>query len=198
MPTLGHQLKLSRCPHCGVANPCLTTNTHLETVTHSGGNRRFWAIYICATCGGLVTAASGQKVGSVIEMYPTPKDVDVSIPEKAKGYLKQAIDSMHAPAGAVMLAASAVDAMLKKKGYKDGSLYDRINKAAEDHLITVDMAKWAHEVRLDANIQRHAKETAALPTEEDAKRSIDFAFSLAEFLFVLPGRVEKGLADATS
>lgn len=50
-----------------------------------------------------------------------------------------------------MLAASAVDALLKLKGYTAGSLYARIEKAAEDHVITQDMAKWAHEVRLDAN-----------------------------------------------
>ena len=50
-----------------------------------------------------------------------------------------------------MLAASAVDSMLKEKGYKDGSLYKRIEQAAGDHLITAEMASWAHEVRLDAN-----------------------------------------------
>ena len=45
--------------------------------------------------------------------------------------------------------------MLKKKEYKKGSLYSRIDKAAEDHLITEEMAKWAHEVRLDSNEPRH-------------------------------------------
>jgi hypothetical protein len=40
-----------------------------------------------------------------------------------------------------MLSASAVDAMLKVKGYKSGSLYSRIDKAAEDHMITSEMAR---------------------------------------------------------
>jgi hypothetical protein len=100
---------------------------------------------------------------------------------------------MHAPAGAVMLAASAVDAMLKLKGYADGSLYTRIEKAVTDHAITADMAKWAHAVRLDANDQRHADQAAILPTQEDAKRVIDFAAALAEILFVLPSRVQRGI-----
>jgi hypothetical protein len=43
-----------------------------------------------------------------------------------------------------MLAASAVDSMLKDKGYKEGSLYKRIDTAAADHLITDGMAQWAH------------------------------------------------------
>ena len=91
-----------------------------------------------------------------------------------------------------MLAASAVDAMLKTKGKKDGSLYQRIDQAAAEHLITSEMALWAHEVRLDANDQRHSDEQADLPNEDDAKRSIGFAAALGEFLFALPARVAAG------
>jgi hypothetical protein len=107
------------------------------------------------------------------------------------------MESLHAPAGAVMLCASAVDAMLKAKGYKDGRLYDRIKKAAADHLITPDMEAWAHEVRLDANEQRHADQEAPIPQEVDAKRSIDFTAALGQFIFVLPSRVARGLAAAS-
>jgi hypothetical protein len=95
-----------------------------------------------------------------------------------------------------MLAASAVDAMLKEKSYKEGALYTRIEQAAKDGLITPDMAVWAHEVRLDANDQRHADEEATEPDQNDARRSLDFAMALAQFLFVLPARVKRGLKDA--
>ena len=57
------------------------------------------------------------------------------------------------------------------------------------------MAHWAHEVRLDANDQRHADQAADLPTTEDAKRVIDFASAFAEFLFVLPSRVQRGIRN---
>lgn len=40
-----------------------------------------------------------------------------------------------------MLTASAVDAMLKTKRYKEGTLNQRINKAAGDYIITEEMAK---------------------------------------------------------
>ncbi len=93
-----------------------------------------------------------------------------------------------------MLAASAVDAMLKEKGLLKGSLNDRIEKASKDGLITADMAKWAHEVRLDANDQRHADEEAILPTTEDAMRSIEFATALGTFMFTLPARVSRGIS----
>ena len=92
-----------------------------------------------------------------------------------------------------MLAASAVDSMLKLRGITDGGLYSRIEKAAEQHLITLEMSKWAHEIRLDANDQRHADESAPLPTDADAKKCIDFAVALGDILFVLPARVRRGL-----
>jgi hypothetical protein len=95
-----------------------------------------------------------------------------------------------------MLAASAVDAMLKAKGYKDLSLYSRIDKAAKENAITNEMAQWAHSVRLDANEQRHADQAVPLPTSDDARRCTDFAQALAQFMFVLPARVQAGLTDA--
>jgi hypothetical protein len=93
-----------------------------------------------------------------------------------------------------MLTASSVDAMLKEKGYKTGSLYARIEHAVKDHLITQEMAEWAHEVRLDANDERHADASSSLPGEPDALRAIEFAQALAEFLFVLPARIARGRA----
>jgi hypothetical protein len=95
-----------------------------------------------------------------------------------------------------MLAASSVDAMLKVKGYESGSLYSRIDKAAEEHVITLDMAAWAHEVRLNANEQRHADSAAPLPTGDDARHVVDFVVALAQILFVLPSKIQKGIQEA--
>jgi hypothetical protein len=75
-------------------------------------------------------------------------------------------------------------------------LYKRIDKAAAEHLITAKMAEWAHEVRLDANDQRHADEEAPLPEQSDAEKVIEFARALAQSLFVLPARIERGRAKA--
>jgi hypothetical protein len=137
-----------------------------------------------------------KKFGSIAEIWPSPRTVDNAIPERARTFLQQAIASIHAPAGAVMLTASAVDSMLKEKGLKTGSLYKRIDQASTEHLITPEMAAWAHEVRLEANDQRHADEEAVLPNEADARKVVDFAMALAQFLFVLPSRVAQGRAKA--
>jgi hypothetical protein len=190
------QLELDRCPHCQVDKPSLFRLSKHETSTHDGENTRFWSLYKCARCGGLVLAASDRNEdGWVTEIYPEGVNVNDSIPEKAKKFLTQALQSLHAPSGAIMLCASSVDAMLKEKDYKDGSLYKRINDAVIDHLITSEMAQWAHEVRLDANDQRHIEEELPLPNEKDAKKCVDFVLALGEFLFVLPAKVQRGLKE---
>ena len=192
MPNLLPQLDLDRCPCCRIDRPSLLERAKRETLALVGGTRRFWKWYECSRCGGMVTATSAQDVGSTTAICPSPIEVDEEIPDTARSYLSQAIQSLHAPAGAVMLSASSVDAMLKAKDYRDGTLYTRINAALGDHLITEEMALWAHEVRLDSNEPRHADEESPLPTPGDATRSIDFAQALAQFLFVLPARVRRG------
>jgi hypothetical protein len=82
------------------------------------------------------------------------------------------------------------------KGLIEGPLNDRINEAAEIHLITPGIAEWAHQVRLDANAQRHADAAAPLPTMQDAKLSLGFALALAEVLYVIPARVTRGIEES--
>ena len=197
----GNSLPLARCPHCNIAAPLLSQVTSAETMNDRRMNMRQWVIYKCATCGGatMATAPIIDKArnvwGEITDIWPAPQTVHDSVPDRARAYLQQAIASIAAPSGAVMLTASAVDSMLKEKGLKDGSLYKRIDKAAAEHLITAEMAAWAHEVRLDANDQRHADDDGALPDEADARKSIEFTLALAQFLFVLPARVAQGRAQ---
>src|SRR6266849_8881554 len=194
------QLSLNRCPHCSIARPVLgTTGQDFTTKDHTGLVHRAWRFYVCSFCGGVVMTGRPDNATFPDEIYPPPhQQLDASIPATASSYLQQAMESIHAPAGAVMLAASAVDAMLKAKNYTTGTLYSRIEEAAKNHLITSEMAAWAHDVRLDANDQRHADVAASLPTTADAQKCVEFARALAEFLFVLPARVQRGRQqDAT-
>lgn len=189
-------LDLERCPHCGVDRPNLQYRTQLPQ-TDFQGEGKFWRVYQCTRCAGVVSARAASWENEVLELYPS-KNVDVSgdIPERARSFLLQAIESMRSPSGAVMLAASSVDAMLRAKDLREGSLFARINLAAQQHLITAEMAEWAHDIRLDANDQRHADEKASLPTTDDAQRVVEFALALAQFMFVLPARVQRGRQNA--
>lgn len=200
-----NQISPERCPHCSVSRPTMNiVFSPTTTVAHDGQNQRSWSIYQCTTCGGVVLTRAPNfaitsppdKKPEIEDMWPQAESVSDALPEKPRAFLSQAIASLHAPAGAIMLAASSIDAMLKDKGHKKGNLSDRIDEASKNHLITSEMAAWAHEIRLDANDQRHADENAPLPTEADAKKVIDFAKALAEFLYVLPAMVTRGRKPA--
>jgi len=194
---LVNKLEMSRCPHCNIAQPNLSLIFGpIESNSHSKNNFHLWALYRCDSCGNIIMASSPNNADKEVDkIYPTNTQIDESIPERVRSYLTQAIESIHAPSGAVILAASAVDAMLKNKNYKEGSLFERIDRAAKEHLITSDMAKWAHDIRLEANEQRHSDEDIPLPNVTDAKRVIEFSLALAQLLFVLPARIQRGLKE---
>jgi hypothetical protein len=118
------------------------------------------------------------------------------MPEMARRFLQQAYETLHAPDAAAVMAGSAVDAMLKQKGYEKGSLYERIDKALANNVLTQGMADWAHEVRLGSNRPRHADIDRPHTTPDEAKQSVEFAEALGNFLFVLTAKINRGIAAA--
>lgn len=124
MAVQGQILELDRCVHCGVDKPSLPHVTSFETLNHKSSNMRRWSVYKCTKCGGAILAGSPDQNKNIYEMYPSAIDLDSEIPERPRDYLEQAINSLSSPAGAVMLAASSIDSMLKAKGLKEGSLYN--------------------------------------------------------------------------
>lgn len=211
-------LQLPNCPYCGTARPTLKSqegnSAFFTTRDHQGLQSRMWGTFSCSVCGGVVLISSVEersKSGStsmiarggaetirykIISVLPEPKSISQEVPERPRHFLQDAANSLHASSASIMASASALDAMLKEKGYRDGDLYKRIKSAAENHLITESMAEWANHIRLEANNQRHADEEADLPTIDDAKRALEFALALAEYLYVLPARVNCSLLEA--
>lgn len=200
----GHLL-LPRCPHCATAHPTIKQEHFLAVRPLRGmpqaanqAQSLRWHIYICTSCGGLiaamvpVTTHQQPMTKYATWIIPGPRAARTDVPPRVAGYLDQAQETMSSPSASVMVSASAVDAMLKEKGYKTGSLYTRIGEAVAANVITADMGEWAHDVRLDANDERHADEQSALPTVDDAIRCYEFAVTLAEVIFVLPARVKRG------
>ena len=87
------QFNLGRCPHCNVDTPTLGFFFEHKTIDYSNTNQRFWRFYQCSRCGGVITAAAKTAEGDSIEIYPSGVDVDGAIPDRAREYLNQAINS---------------------------------------------------------------------------------------------------------
>ena len=85
--------------------------------------------------------------------------------------LQQALETLHAPDAAAVMASSAVDVMLKQLGLAEGNVYSRIERAVSEHMLTGSMG-------------------------DQAKQSVEFAEAFGHFLFVLSSRVKKGIEDA--
>lgn len=209
---LRHPLsELPRCPHCGTAKPTLELRNVIYKIK-SGDLWIAWLLYRCTSCtdvicflslvnyyddiGQLRSFLNGRDCQSLTIM-PGYGGGDLNDwPEAARTFMAQALESKSVPDGAVMLAGSAVDAMLKAKGLTDGSVYSRISKAVEDHLLTEAMGEWAHSVRLAANNPRHADLNSPHASPEQAKASLEFTRALGQFLFTLPAKIERGKAAA--
>jgi Domain of unknown function (DUF4145) len=183
--------RISRCPYCGVGRPQVGQLNDFGT----RGNRR-WAVFTTTCCAGVLLAIGpeGPAAGNTIEtLYPAVRSAAVEIPDPARRYLQQALETLHA---AAIMAGSAVDAMLKHFNLIEGSVYSRIDQAVNQHILTNAMGEWAHEVRLGANRPRHADKENPHISPQQAQRSVEFAEALGHFLFVLSSRVKKGIEDA--
>lgn len=189
---LGDFLDLDRCPQCKTANP--TLEYCYERVNE---NKEPSGIFKCSKCTNSVFIEHFFHHDAIeINIYPSMiSHVDENIPQSAARYLKQAIETLGSPDASIMTSASALDMMLQEHDLNAGTLHERINKAAEQHLITEDMANWGHHVRLEANDSRHPETEKTASTQEDAEQSLEFVLALAEILFVLPARVTRGLAQ---
>jgi hypothetical protein len=195
MITLDNLLRLSRCPHCGIDNPNLAASNNWVTLDSEGRNERRWRTYNCAACGGVVTAWGLEAGGRVLDHFPSSSGVSDDIDDDdSKRFFTQAKSIVDlAPSASIMAAARAMDAMLIDKDYKEGELVSKIERAAEDHLITGAMAEWATLVRWDANAQRHPEETVREPTADDAANTVAVIEAFAEYLYVIPARVDQSL-----
>ena len=187
--SLDKSVPITQCAYCGIAHPTMEAVTEIiQTSSYLEEDQICWRMYKCNSCG-CCTMAQARTTGDYVQfVYPTTKEYDESIPERARVYLKQANETMHAPAASVMVTASAVDELLKSKGLTAGKLYPRIKEAIEKHMITDEMGAWAHEVRLEANGQRHADDHFDFPDADRARNMLGFAEALAEILFVLPSK----------
>jgi len=129
-------------------------------------------------------------------LYPSARSAAAEIPDPARHYLQQALETLHAPDAAAVMAGSAVDAMLKHFKLIDGSVYSRIDQAVSQHILTPTMGEWAHEVRLGSNRPRHADSENPYVSAHQAEQSVEFVEALGHYLFVLSSRVRKGIKEA--
>lgn len=187
-------LLLTRCPHCSTASP--TVEAWDREIVKEGpkGSQRHWRLYFCKSCGGAIVGCSKHTHHFVTELYPSLlRDLSWHIPANAKQHLAEARDITSQPSACIMSCANAINAMLIAKKVEGGNLYPRLKNAQDAGILSKEVALWGHQVRLDANEERHPDEEYTPPTVDDAKQALEFTLMLAEILFVIPAKVNEGV-----
>ncbi len=190
-PFIKQLVDIECCPRCGINNPhiSLRYSPSKPATAHGTGEQSWWAFYSCESCAKPINvkAVQLQKGSPIWDLFVDPKPWTpfASLPCEAKRYMKQARNTLSSPDASLLMSASCVDAMLKHLGLEKGSLYKRIEEAVQEGLITNEMSRWGHLVRLEANSVRHA-DKGKEPTIEDAEQSFLFSEKLAEILFHIP------------
>lgn len=187
-------LLLSHCPHCNSASPTIANETYYFVKDGPKGSSRGWRLYFCKVCGGGILACSQSGSSEVSELYPEPlRGLSGHIPKNAKTHLSEAREITSQPSACIMSCANAVNAMLIEKEVEGTQLYNRLKNAEKSGLLSAEVSLWGHQVRLDANDERHPDKDYVHPSVEDAKRSLEFAEMLAELLYVIPAKVDAGV-----
>ena len=193
----GAVLRMARCPHCNVDSPNLERQQSIPFGFKQNAIR-YWAVFCCASCRGAILAETEEdsKILKNNNWFPKSEVLSSDIPPRIRQMISDGLQSIHLPSTAILQAGSAVDAMLQKKGYAQNDLFGKIKAALAKNEITPDMSDWAHSVRLETNIVRHADQEVTEATKADAERSLNFAKALAQYMFVLPAEVARGRAAA--
>ena len=197
-------LDLPRCPWCHTATPTLRRIWHYPPQPINPG-ADIWENFQCSRCQNIILTkleyeeCFDENKWRITQILPSSsQQLDESIPEQARDFLGEAQDAIGSPHASILVCSCALDVMLREKGIKksEGDLYTRIEMAAQQNLITQNMAKWAHQVRLVANESRHPDEDVSPAIQEEARQSLEFTLALAEILYALPARVTKGLEES--
>ena len=163
------------CPHCGTRSVAFTMVQQFHATKVEG---HLWdTLCYCANCSRSILATirtpDGQKPGNYLSgtqheklrwegIVPSLPDTEAPdhVPSNVARFYEQGMENLPGnwdAAGAMF--RKALETGLKRK-FPDiqGDLYKRIEKAAEQHKLTPDLAEWSHQVRLGGREAVHEEE----------------------------------------
>ncbi len=182
---------LPECPHC-----------HSREITFyllaQTGFHPYVSAWICANCkrgiyleGHVINHNGNFPFKAFNTCYPAP-DIERApefTPEQAAHDFEEAASCLRTGnyKAASIMARASLEAAVKSLEAKGNNLKEKINDLAARHIITPDLADWAHEIRTIGNNAAH---DGTPHTKQDAEDIIDFAEMLYIYLFTLPGRIK--------
>ncbi|MBM9432350.1 DUF4145 domain-containing protein [Flaviflexus equikiangi] len=91
---------------------------------------------------------------------------------------------------AILMARSVVEAVAKDKGATTGNLYKKIDKLADDRIISPLTAETAHEIRFMGNDMAHGDFVAPV-SEDECDDLLNFMSSLLAEVYQTPAKLSR-------
>ena len=192
----------SDCPRCGTKSAGFSVREKERFTTAS--TYFFETFAVCGVCkkgvvaiffydGGTHLRTANLPNSRLTSMVPSPEKVaaPAHTPDNIAHFFKQGASSLeagsHDAAGAMF--RKTLETSLKEK-FPDikGTLKKRIDKAAQDHKLTPDLADWADHIRFEGNEATHGEE----PYKAEHAREVKaFTELVLMYLYMLPGMLEE-------
>lgn len=194
------------CPHCG------TSHVAFELVQESWlpHSSRWQACARCNRCSGFVVlefeegpdeddspiSPSGWNPTEfhIEKMHPaSDAEIPLYLPEDVKRFYSQGVDNAPTnPDAAGIMFRKTLEAVLRDKcATATGGLFKRIDHAAEVGILTADLARYAHTIRLEGNEAAHGTYDKA-----DAQRLHSLVKLVLQYVYTLPGMQSQIDTDA--
>ena len=182
------------CPHCETKQVAFQKQREINW-SRSGISYRDVAAQ-CGQCqrGIIVTYERISNHGFCYngELYPrtAPPAAPLHTPDNVARFYIQGLDNLSRnwDAAGSMFRKALETGLRAKFPDKTGTLYDRIESAKRASKLTPEMAKWAHQIRKLGNSATHDEEPW---TKEEAQEMKVFTELVFQYLFTLPGMMEK-------
>ena len=192
------------CPHCGTRRVSFSIVCESPRLKHQDSN--VWdCLADCANCTCSVLAvffmcddlrpteaAFRRDLArhELLRVSPSGPRIPEYVPENIAAFYDQGLDSLYRnfDAAGAMFRKSLDIALRMKFPDVEGSLKQRIDRAAKQHMLTEDLAEWSHRIRLGGNTAIHEDRPY---TQEEAQHLQVFCDLVLRYLFTLPGMLAK-------
>lgn len=186
------------CPYCG------TAHVAFELVDESWLPRRNERWHVCARCNhcaGFVVLdmmayadqenppslyyMSNPEWFKIEKVYPASgAEIPAHLPEEVERLFKQGTDNVPAnPDAAGIMFRKTLEATLRDKcPAATGTLFQRIDQAVELDVLTDDLGRYAHTIRLEGNEAAHGTYD-----ETDAEQLHSLVTLVLNYVYTLPG-----------
>lgn len=174
------------CPHCGRA----VLFTHRHNFTNNAGEH---FLMECPSClKSVLIIQSGKHAKGYPSGPPPVVDEHLSGHIRADYEEAQRCESAGLHTAAAIMCRRLIELSTKEKGAEGRNLYERIESLVEARVLTSELGKVAHRIRIIGNNGAHPDYPDLIGLgQKDAEEALEFVKIYTDYVYVLPTKTSK-------